>query len=403
MKVAAIIAEYNPFHSGHKYHIEKARELTGADIILVIMSGNFVQRGEPSILDKHFRAKAAVLSGADMVMELPYPYSCSSAEFFAESAVTYLHKLNCVDSLCFGSECDDIDALNHIARLLVNEPENYKAALKEHLKAGFSYPTARHNAVMGILKDEKYNHILKSPNNILGIEYMKALMKLNSPIKPVSIKRIISSYHHVHNNNPYFSASSIRDAYTNNTLDFSELEDICPLYGSNPLYPVSVNDFSNILSFKLQENIHRLKEYYDISADLSNRILNNLDKYTGFKSFIDILKTKNINYTSISRGLCHIMLGTFAEDVYNYRSLGYGDYVRILSFNRNAVPLFKMISTNSSMRIITKLSEADSILSELPPFNKELFNKSLFSDNIYRLVVQNKYKIVLPNEYRHRL
>lgn len=367
------------------------------------MSGNFVQRGEPAIADKHFRSKVAIDCGADMVIELPYPYSCASAEYFAEASVTYLHKLNCVDSLCFGSECNDIPDLYTIAKLLVNEPEEYKTSLKEHLKAGLSYPKARHMALMNVLKEPKYEKILTSPNNILGIEYIKAIIKLNSNIKPVTIKRIVSDYHHKDNNNPYYSASSIRESYSNGDMDFKSLANISKLYEETHLYPVFANDFSNILGYRLLDNSRNLSEYFDISQDLANKILNNIDKYRDFKSFIDILKSKDINYSSISRGMCHIMLGTKDMDVQKFRVSSYADYIRVLSFSHNGMSLFKQIKDNSNMKIMTKLSDAENILADLPAFNKELFETSIFSDNVYRLVVQNKYNTELPNEYRHRL
>lgn len=403
MTVTAIIAEYNPFHLGHKYHIEQAKKSTNADIVLVIMSGNYVQRGEPAIFDKHLRAKIAVSAGADMVIELPYPYSCSSAEFFAESAVTILNKLGCVDYLCFGSECNDITSLYDIANILVNEPSEYKEVLKKQLKAGLPYPKARHLALMNILNDDKYEDILTSPNNILGIEYIKSIIKLGSRIKPYTIKRIISDYHHSDDNNPYYSASSIRNDYNNEMLDIKQLSAINPLYTTKPLYPVVANDFSNILATKLVENKRKINTIFDISSDLSDRIMNNIDKFISFDDFVQKIKTKNTNYSSISRAMCHIMLGTTQEEINEYRNNGYLDHARVLYFNDNALPLFKTIDEHHSMKLITKLSKAFDVLDNIPEYNKLLFEKNLLADDIYRLVTQNKYNISLPNEYQYNI
>ena len=403
MTVTAIIAEYNPFHLGHKYHIEQAKKSTNADIVLVIMSGNYVQRGEPAIFDKHLRAKIAVSSGADMVIELPYPYSCSSAEFFAESAITILNKLCCVDYLCFGSECNDITSLYDIANILVNEPSEYKETLKKQLKAGLPYPKARHLALMNILKDDKYEEILTSPNNILGIEYIKSIIRLGSPIKPYTIKRIISDYHHSDDNNPYYSASSIRNDYNNEMLDIKQLSTISPLYATEPLHPVVANDFSTILATKLVENKSKINTIFDISSDLSDRIMNNIDKFISFDDFVQKIKTKNTNYSSISRAMCHIMLGTTQEEINEYRKNGYLDHARVLYFNDNALPIFKANEKHKYIELITKLSKSFDVLDGLRGYNKLLFEKNLLADDIYRLVTQNKYNISLPNEYQYNI
>ncbi len=403
MTVTAIIAEYNPFHLGHKYHIEQARRLTNADIIIVIMSGNFVQRGEPAIFDKHLRAKVAIECGADMVLELPYPYSCSSAEYFAEAAVTILDKLGCVDYLCFGSECDSIPDLYAIAKCLVNETDEYKQFLKEQLKSGIAYPKARHLALMNQLKDDKYEEILTSPNNILGIEYIKSLIRLDSNIIPVTIQRIISDYHHNDDNNPYYSASSIRYDYNAGTLDTTKLATISSMYVSNNIYPIEFSDFSQLLAYELVKKQDKLESYFDISPDLADRISNNIDKYKNITGFIELIKTKNINYSTVSRGLCHIMLDTTKSKIYKYKESGYADYARVLSFNDIALPIFKQIENTGNLKLVTKMSSASKVLSELPIYNTRLFDENMVVDNIYRLVAQNKYNTTLPNEYQHKL
>lgn len=189
MKVVGLIAEYNPFHNGHSYHIEMAKKLTGADYVVVVMSGDFVQRGTPAMIQKHARAKMALLGGADLVLELPVSYATATAEVFAYGGVKILDSFGVVDHICFGSECGNADLLMEIARILADEPEWYSATLKEHLKNGMSYPAARAAAL------PDYQEILSEPNNILGIEYCKALLKLNSNITPVTITRQGAGYH----------------------------------------------------------------------------------------------------------------------------------------------------------------------------------------------------------------
>ncbi|MBP3338900.1 MAG: nucleotidyltransferase family protein [Lachnospiraceae bacterium] len=401
MTITAIIAEYNPFHLGHKYHIEQAKKLTNADIILVIMSGNYVQRGEPAIFDKHLRSHISTNCGADIVIELPYPYSCASAEYFADSAVSILNKLGCIDYLCFGSECDDIDALYKIADILTNETARYKDALKEHLKSGLSYAKARHLALMSELNDDKYNAILSSPNNILGIEYIKSIKKLNSNIKPISIKRIESSYHHEKGNNPLYSASSIREEYLNSSFNNDDLSTISDEYNNNELYPVFLDDYSKLLLYKLIEYRNNPLDIFDISSDLSDRIINNVDNFTTFTEFIKIIKSKNTNYSSISRALMNIILSQTKESISQYKEHGYCDFARVLAINKNGKKIFKYI--NKDFKLLTKMSKAENELNSLPEYNMELYKKSLYADDLYRMIVKDKYNVMLPNEFQRKL
>ena len=183
MKIVGLIAEYNPFHNGHLYHIRKAKEITGADAVLVIMSGNYVQRGTPAIMPKHLRAQVALESGVAAVFELPVCYATGSAEYFATGAVSLLNHLGCVDALCFGSECGDYALLERIAGILTEEPDDYTFYLKEALRKGLSFPRARQQALSSYLKDENVDQVLDEPNNILGIEYIKALYQTGSLIK----------------------------------------------------------------------------------------------------------------------------------------------------------------------------------------------------------------------------
>ena len=195
MKIVGLIAEYNPFHNGHEYHIQKAKEVTGADTVIVVMSGNFVQRGAPAIMPKHLRAKVALKSGASLVLELPVCFATGSAEYFAQGAVALLDSLGCVDALCFGSECGDIQPLTRIAEVLSDEPEEYRALLRASLKEGLPFPSARERALQDYLHDPALSRILASPNNTLGVEYIKALIRQDSTIRPYTILRKDSRYH----------------------------------------------------------------------------------------------------------------------------------------------------------------------------------------------------------------
>lgn len=176
MKIVGLIAEYNPFHNGHQYHIEKALQMTGADAALILMSGDFVQRGTPAIMPKHLRAQAALRSGASVVMELPVCFAASSAEYFARGALATFEALGCIDSICFGSECGDFDSLNKIARIFAEEPDAFRMHLQNFLKKGLSFPHARKKALEEFTGDKNLADILDLPNNTLGIEYLKAII-----------------------------------------------------------------------------------------------------------------------------------------------------------------------------------------------------------------------------------
>ena len=218
MKIVGIIAEYNPFHKGHEFHIEKAKKITGADAAIIIMSGDYVQRGIPSIMPKHLRTQMALACGADVVLELPVCYATGSAEYFATGAVSLLEALGCVDYLCFGSECGEIKILQQIADVLCKEPAHYKVLLQKHFKNGNTFPAARKLAFIEYLNQhkslscipEQISKILDSPNNILGIEYLKALSCLNSSIEPVTITREGAGYHDQTLGGLFSSASALR-------------------------------------------------------------------------------------------------------------------------------------------------------------------------------------------------
>ena len=219
-KVLGIIAEYNPFHNGHLYHLEQSKKLTGADYTIAIISGNFTQRGSTSLIDKWSKTKMALLNGVDLVIELPVLYAISSAENFACGAIKILNSLNIVNYLSFGSETSNIDILNKFADVLYNEPKEYQNLLSHELKKGLSFPKARENALLMYINDIRNSvNILSSPNNILGIEYLKALKKYNSPIQPITISRLESDYNSTSFSNNIASATAIRNLVNNKSFD----------------------------------------------------------------------------------------------------------------------------------------------------------------------------------------
>ena len=314
MKITGLITEYNPFHNGHQYHIEKAKKLTKADKVVVVMSGNFVQRGAPALLPKHLRAKMALKSGADLVIELPVFYACASAEYFAYGAVSLLHALRCVDSICFGSECGDLTLLQKAADIMAEEPDAYKHSLQSYLRDGYRFPLARQKAFQDFTKEEGIASILEQPNNILGIEYLKALSRLNSSIQPFAISRIGSGYHETDLHKIYSSASAIRKTVST-TKELESLSGHVPDSALTLLkenyqvrFPVFLNDFSLLLKYRLlSETADTLTQYLDVSVELANRIIRCRSQFRSFEQFCHLLNTKESTYARVSRALMHIL------------------------------------------------------------------------------------------------
>lgn len=394
MKVNGIIAEYNPFHNGHNYQLKESLRLTGADFTIVVMSGNFVQRGAPALLDKHTRAEMALRCGADLVLELPTLYAVSSAEYFAGGAVTLLDQLGVVTHLCFGSECGRTESLCQIAACLSEEPAEYSAALRRCLKSGLPYPLARARALAevhtllpqnclclpetdesvsgkGPLLPEAFDSILSSPNNILGIEYIRALLNRKSSIIPITVKRLGAGYHDkfISGSDCLCSALAIRQALYNASpkgplLHMPPESEMLLRAWLREYRPVCSDAFSSALYYKLlMEKESGYEKYLDVPAELSNRIRKQLNSFAGYESFCHLLKTKNMTYTRISRCLLHILLDLKKEDMITAKALDYVPYARVLGFRRAAEPLLGAVRKCASIPLVTKMADAEKSLS----------------------------------------
>lgn len=404
MHVNGIIAEYNPFHNGHKYQLEASRCFTGADYTIVVMSGNFVQRGTPALLHKYARAEMALLNGADLVLELPSFYACGSAEYFANGAVSLLDKLGVVDFLCFGSECGQVDILRRIAGILAKEPDSFRSRLNEKLEQGYSFPTARSLALMDdcpSLNDAV--NIFASPNNILGIEYIKALLQRNSTIEPVTIKRAGAEYHEKQLDSRYSSATALRQAIYSGQ-DFHILREHMPDSAYGILEAALENkktmqshDFSRLLLYKLLlEASEGYDRYLDVSPDLSDKICKNFYQYSDIDSFCDQLKSKNITHSRIRRCLMHILLNIKSEDMVQYKFMDYVPYARVLGLKKNASPLLSAIKERSSIPMVSKLADAHRLLNE-PAL--EMLQKDIQISHIYNAMEAAKCDSLIRNEY----
>ncbi len=398
MNVTAIISEYNPLHKGHLYHIETAKKETRADFIIAIMSGNFVQRGTPAIFDKYLRAECALRSGVDLVLELPVMYASASAEYFALGGVSLANALGCVTHLSFGSEYGHADKFMETAKLLLDEPEELKLPLKEALKTGLSYPQARAHAVY--TSHPELAEVLEDPNNILGVEYCKALLKTNSPIKPHTLKRQGQDYHSDITEEGFASASGIRALWMEPSSKKADLlhsqlapaaYDLLQGYFQNPL--LSEDDFSMLLHYKLiTENRAQLTEYFGMTKELSNRIFKHLNEFETFSSFADRLKTKNITRTAINRALLHLLLDIKTSDVQSVTKRGCVDYIRVLGFRKEAAGLLKYFSNIPDIPLVTNLSDAP-----------VLCESDIRADQIYQMAASRKYQLPYQNEYQRKM
>jgi len=405
MKVCGIIAEYNPFHNGHLHHLQESIRLSQADYTIVVMSGNFMQRGTPALMDKYERARAALECGADLVIELPAYYATGSAEYFALGAVSLLDKLGVVTHLCFGSECGDLDFLSKVAEITSDESSAYQKCLQSHLRSGKSYPLARTAAIIEVSPELSASiSCLSSPNNILGIEYIKALRGLNSSIMPITLKRCGSDYHDIRLGINQSSATAIRQALYNN-VDLKELSAQMPEASfeilSNYLrenQPVFLRNFAEVLYYKLlTERDNGFTDYIDVSQALSYRICKNLYAFDGFEAFCDLLKTKEVTYSRISRCLFHILLDMRKEELNKYiNELDITPYVRILGFRKASTDLLKEMSNASKIPLITKLADAQTFLSEGA---YEMLKKEILINDIYSCIRASKNKKPMTNEY----
>ncbi len=449
MKVIGIIAEYNPFHQGHAYQIKKLKETCHGDYVVIAMSGNFVQRGAPALMEKYSRTKMALSCGADLVLELPTLFATSSAEYFARGGVCLLHSTGIITHLGFGAETDDLDLLTELSAILSNPPSSYENILHKKLKEGLTFPKARANALESCVfssvleksgsfsntekntKNTNVPHlactakelaeILASPNNILALEYLKALKAIHSHIIPVPIQRIGKSYHAAEMEADFCSAYAIR-AFLEKREDFNSVEHTnwnsdnavkpnrfllpettMPAVSYNILqdYPhpfLYEDDFSPLLHYELlTKDIGSLSAWADSSPDLARRLVRERIHFTNWREFCRHMKTKNITYSRLSRLFLHILLHIRQKE---YESFPSPSYLRILGFRKSAQPLLTALKSNSTLPVITRLADASN---QLPVQAQHLLELDLRATDLYRLALTAKGDSTLKNDYQQQV
>ena len=380
MNITAIIAEYNPFHNGHAYQLEQIRKNTDADAILVVMSGDFVQRGTPAIYDSYARARAALVCGVDVVLELPVYFATGSAE------------------------------------VLAKEPAAFGALLRAQLKKGQSFPAAREEALWKFFQEEEnlpaflsreiLSHLLGSPNNILAIEYLKQLKRTHSSMTPYAIKRQGSGYLDVNREASLPSAMAIRTMLSEGLLPVdmahcmppaavSVLRDVHGTYG-----PVYCDDFDVMLHYQLVTGQEQgFADYVDCSQELSNKICNHLSDYRSFTTFAESLWSQDITTARIYRCLTHILLGLRREGLETLQETGWIHYARILGIGNQpqTSELTATLKAKTQIPLLTKPSKAEKLLS---PVGNASLQKDLLANNIYRIALSQKTKKTVPDVTR---
>lgn len=391
MKVLGIVSEYNPFHNGHLYHIETAKKMCNANYVVCVMSGNFVQRGEPALLNKWTRAKMALLNGVDVVIELPLPYCISSAYLFALGSMKLLDSLNVVSDFCFGSEVGDINVLKDIANVLTLEPLKYKYYLKAYLNLGYSFPKSQELSLARYLyNNSNISDVIASPNNILGIEYIKAHTKLKSNINCFTIKRT-NSYHSSALNEGEFSSSAIRHFVEHVGFDISTLYNYMPKSCVNLLQhdislglaPIFFNDFNDILLSKLRCTSSKdISKINHVNEGFENRIKKLSNKASTIDHLVSSLNTKRYTDARIKRILLNTLFGITKQTFGELKP----SYIRVLGANTKGKELLGHISKNASLPVLLNSSDYLNLQDDI---SKKLFELECLATNIYVLTYKN--------------
>lgn len=369
MHIAGIIAEYNPFHNGHLYQIRETRKLTQCDFLVIIMSGSFSQRGTPTVCDKFKRAKMALLNGADLVLELPVPFATASAEIFAHYAVTSFHQTHLINTLSFGSEVGCLSLLDEIAQILIDSPSSLNSHLQSALKEGLSFPRAREKAILSLFKNRSVQHeltgALKNPNNILGIEYLKALKRLNSSIKPLTIKRTGTGYHDLDLVGNIASATAIRTQMQEGSTHYKSCipPNIHSLLANAS--PLNMDPLTPFIHYKLMFSpIEDLYAIWDIPDFLIHSLVNTCHSHLSYEELAASVTSKTYTRATVNRSLLRLLLNIKTETMLPFTSKGQVPYLRVLGCRKDATSLLKALIRQSDVPVITNFAKQYSSLNE---------------------------------------
>ncbi|KQL54738.1 hypothetical protein AN964_15310 [Heyndrickxia shackletonii] len=383
MKSTGIIVEYNPFHNGHLYHFTQSKETSNADIVIAVMSGNFLQRGEPAIVSKWARTKMALLSGIDLVVELPYKFAVQQAEIFALGSVYLLNALGC-QSFCFGSESGEIDTFSRTIDILEINKKQYNDNIKKYMQAGNSYPSALSKSFQDLGLGAKYLDLSK-PNNILGYQYVKARNNIHSKMEALTISRKNANYHDEEfSSSTIASATAIRKAIFDDN-DTTKIQQYIPTATYNEIshYQETFGILHQwelywpYLQFKLLTLTHEeIAEFYEVEEGIEYRLLKAAEKSVSFYDFMNNVKTKRYTWTRIQRMCVHILTNTKKTDMKN--ECKYPEYIRLLGMTENGRIYLNENKKNISLPIISKLSS----------FQNEALQLDIKASKVYALALK---------------
>ena len=393
MKICGIIAEYNPFHNGHEYQLKEAKNLTGCDYVVVCMSGDFVQRGLPAVGDKYSRAKAALLAGADLVIELPTIYATASAEYFAKGSIGLLNRLGC-DDICFGSENGDIKLLENTARAMDAASEKYDDEIFSYIKNGMSYAKAL-DEILTLHGRELGLEFIMSPkaNDKLGISYIRAINDLGSKMKPHAVKRLGDAYLDENGENSKMPSAMAIRGKLKLCEDPWSIREYIPDYSYETLFedknrscPMYPNDFSDMMYMSLKaisacENAgERLTEYLDVSDNIAGKIQKNINRFSSVDRFITLIHSPEYTYSRIYRSLLHIMLDIKEDEVRDMLLDESSWYIRTLGFKKSSSGLLGELKKRTMCPIISKIADSGNVLSgsALKALKKDIYSADLY-------------------------
>jgi len=415
MKVVGLITEYNPFHNGHLYHLNKSIEVSNADYVVCIMSGNFVQRGEPAIIDKWTRTEMALKNGVDLIIELPVTYALRSAEYFAYGSIQLLNKTGIVNKIVFGSEIGNIKPLLEISEVLAYEPDQLSNLIQEELQTGISFPEARANALQKYFtkfknssSSKQFKTILNNPNNILGIEYIKALIRTDSSIQPLTIKRKDANYHQTEIKGKITSATAIRKAILNNK-ELQNLDNVVPSHSYKILNeslmqnkgPISLNDFElSILTLLRRISSNQLQKIEDIIGGLENRIKDAANQTASLNKLISLIKTKRFTQTRIQRILIHLLLDLKKSLLQEFDKNGGPQYLRILGFTEKGQDLLKIMKDKAELPVVNRTANHYKNNYQPNSLKEKMLAYDIKATDIYSLAYMNKEYCHAGQDYK---
>ncbi|HDR3903653.1 MULTISPECIES: nucleotidyltransferase [Bacillus] len=367
MKASGIVVEYNPFHNGHDYHVQQTKKLTHSDIIIAVMSGPFLQRGEPALISKWYRTKMALASGVDLIVELPYAFATQKAETFANGAISILNALR-VSEICFGSEDGQIENFYNTISVQKNEEATFNRLVKQFMSAGNSYAKATSEAFLHILPSKK-NIDMSQPNNILGFQYIKAILAQNSSIQAQTIKRYASHYHdETFSNQHIASATSIRKQLFSENGSFTEIEPFIPKATASLLATYKQNfgilhnweQYFSFFKYKLMTmSPGDLRHIYEIEEGLEHRILSKIQNSSSFHSFMEALKTKRYTWTRLQRACTHILTNTTKEEMHTANIEQHAPYIRLLGMSQKGQTYISKNKKKIELPILTHTKSFD--------------------------------------------